>query len=181
MYKIRQLSLQITFVCPMEKELKQTQTTTWLTLAVAAIALVMSILAYNRAGQDISSVLAEETMEGVENIQQMTAVAQAQVELAAIRTRILAGEAGEELAQEVAQTRRNLAQAYENASEEARQEWQELDAELEQLEQQVRDGSADTIGTVNNALQTTRQDLQSNPDAAEDLTPPPAEGDSMQQ
>lgn len=155
----------------MEKELKQTQTTTWLSLALAAVALVIAILAYNRAGQDISSVIAEETAESVENVQQLAALAEAQVELAAIRARIIAGEFGEDLAQEVAQTRRNLAQAYENASDEVQAEWQELDTELEILEEQVRNGSAEALGTANNLLENVRQDVQSNPDMQEDLTP----------
>lgn len=139
---------------------KQNTSISWIALGLAGIALIFSVIAFNRSGTNLSTVVTEQTEDAVTAAQIAAARAEARADLIALRTRIAAGEAGEEIAQEVAETRAELAQAYENASEAAQVQWQELDADFEALEEQTRESSAGALDTLEGIISNLEQDVR---------------------
>lgn len=138
----------------------QQNSISWIALGLAGIALIFSVIAFNRSGTNLSTVVTEQTEDAVTAAQIVAARAEARADLIALRTRVAAGEAGEEIAQEVAETRTELAQAYENASEAAQMQWQEIDAQFEALEQQTRESSASALDTIEGLISDLERDVR---------------------
>ncbi|MGH9857381.1 MAG: hypothetical protein ACRD4B_05995 [Acidobacteriota bacterium] len=143
----------------------------WLALVVAIIALLIGVVAFNRSGRDIEAILEEQAEEAIQDTEEVVdttiqeaeeaaTIAEAQARLTALRADIAAETAYAESAEEVRKVRADLAQAYANASVEVQQGWQEVDDELELLEQQLRDESADAAETLERVFALLEQDLR---------------------
>lgn len=131
-----------------------------LAIVLAAAALIVSIVAINRSGREGENVAVEETQDAGQAVEIAAARTAARARLAALETRIAAQEGYAEAAEEAQAVRLQLREAYATASAEVRQEWQELDANLNILEQQLREESADAVGTLERLLAALRQDLR---------------------
>lgn len=70
----------------------------------------------------------------------------------------------EAAADQVAEVRTNLAGALEDAEGAAAESWQAAQPELETLETQVREGSADALGTLESVIERIRSDLLTDED-----------------
>lgn len=127
-----------------------------LAFIVGLIALVIAWAAYNRAGTDLEEQAVQETEEGIaeveegaetaaEETEQAAARAEARTELLAVRARVEADENYAEAVSEVNQIENRLAAAYEDAGEDARQEWAEMQEEFDQLEAGLRSGTANAL------------------------------------
>lgn len=143
----------------------------WLALLVAVAALWLAWTAYRRTGGD-AAWLREPLTVGVagrEERRGRTAdedasrrglaaeLARAREELSDWRSEIEArGEGLRRAVDDIERVRRDLADAYAGASGEAREQWRQLDADLERLEDQAREGSADAAATLERVLDRLR-------------------------
>lgn len=134
-------------------------TVSWIALVVAGIALLIGISAYNRAGADLDTVIARNVDQATDAMQRQMALLETRTRLLALRARIEANEAGEEIAAEVDDIQADLAVAYENVAAETREEIAELDRELATLATQTREGSAEALGTLERAIEETRREV----------------------
>lgn len=123
---------------------------------IAVAALIIAWAAFNRSGEDLIPTVAQEVEEVGDEIEEtaeeaadeaelLAARAEARAELLALEARLEVEENYEEAAAEVEEIQDDLDRAYENASAEARQEYRELEAELSDLEQGLRDGTGDVL------------------------------------
>lgn len=118
-------------------------------IILAAIALVVSVMAFNRVGEDLGDVVEEKVVKGVEEV---TRSAELTAARAAAVTRLLAIKAEAEVSEETAQfeddveeVRRDLEVAYDEAGEEFAEEWNEIDQAFDNLEAELRDETGDFL------------------------------------
>lgn len=133
-------------------------------LVIAVIALAVSWSAYNKVGNTISTKAEWAVKEDIDELQRDIAIAQARTELLTLRSEIAAEEFSEDLAQEVDDIRMSLAVAFAGAGMTVQEGWQEVDSDLEQLAYQIREGSADSLETLNDAIRNLRTGIE-NPSA----------------
>jgi len=126
-----------------------TKTVAWIALAFSVFAVILGWSAFNRAGPDF-----------LEEADQELAKAEARAELLGLRTQIAVGEAYEKSQQEVIEIRRDLERAYEDAEAQAYEEWMEIDTELELLENNLRDESADALNSLENVISLLEADVR---------------------
>ncbi len=123
-------------------------TVAWLALIVAIIALLFAVAAFNRTNQhlvaDDDNEVTEDTQESEVDV--VAARREAADRLTSIRTEVETDKRYDEAADEVAEIRANLRETYADASADAQEEWRDMEPELEALEQQLRDKSADALG-----------------------------------
>jgi|GEM_PF-4403673 len=131
----------------------------WAAFALAALALFLSVVAFNRAGTDVETIAAQTAKEVRQETQQALVRAEVITHLTLLQAQIAAAEAGEEISQSVVQTREILQESYTEASQEVRQEMQELDRELEQVEMEVRNDTAQGLETLGSLIASMRQDV----------------------
>jgi hypothetical protein len=139
----------------------------WLALLVAMAALFLAWRAYERTGGDLQEVLRTPLGESAQESAGSAGTGSAddagrQTDLA--RTRLLARrtevEARRNLRQvqeEVAEIRDNLQEAYRGAGAQARESWRELDADLQRLQGQLREGSDRAVETLDSTLDKMRR------------------------
>jgi len=149
---------------------------------VAVIALIIGWTAFNRSGEDVSTVVSEETNDvidmttraGNDAINDVTgeindatnaaeraaARAEARAELAAIEASVAVEENYEAAAAQVAEVRINLAQAYENTTGVVAQEYDKLVVELSQVEDSLRSGTGDVLEFFSGVLLLLEDDVR---------------------
>lgn len=88
------------------------------------------------------------------------AVTEARTKLAALRARAQASEEAADVADGVERVRRDLAAAYENADGEAADWWRDVQPELEALEQDVREGTADSLDRFSSTLERLEREVR---------------------
>lgn len=125
----------------------------WLALLLAIAALLLAWSAYKRTGGELRDLLSDVTPAG----------APKGVDLSEVRARLqrhrpeVAGERNlQQVREDVAEIREDLERAYRNADAGAREQWRELDAELERLQAQLKDGSSKAVDTLDSALAKLR-------------------------
>lgn len=122
------------------------------TLSIAAIIIsVIALLVAFAANTDVD-VPNVDTAEIAQETELALARAEARASLAATRADLAIDENYEEAANEVAAVRAELARSYKNANAEAQAEFKEVDAELEALETELREESADALNTLENLI-----------------------------
>ena len=125
----------------------------WISIIIAIIALLFAFAAYSRAGvsdHDDMAVVTDELNDDDElnqlNLQK--ARLEAATRLTALEARQETAENYEEFEAEVKDIREDLASAYAEAKLESSQEWTELQGELDTLEQNIRDKSANVLDVL---------------------------------
>jgi hypothetical protein len=146
-------------------------------------ALIISVAAYNRAGQDIDDTIAEGVRDAAETVENTTEEvasgvvdtaedvgeatelaaerAAAAARLAAVEARLEAEENWQEARQEVAEVRADIAVAYENRIEgEFVAEAREVDQMLANIEDELRQESAGALDALEDAINRLEQDIR---------------------
>lgn len=133
----------------------------WLALIVALAALFLAWRAYERTGGDLDDILRMPVGERREPtgvgeataaMEEQTDLVQARGRLLARRTEVAARRNLEQVQEEVAEIRDELRRAYRDAGGQAREGWRQLDADLQRLESQLRDGGSRAVETLDSAL-----------------------------
>lgn len=130
----------------------------WLALLVALAALMLAWGAYKRTGGEVRDLWDDVRSEG-----RPAAAADWRADLAAARDRLLshrpevAGERNlQQVREDVAEVRADLERSYRDAGAGVKEGWRELDADLERLEGQLKEGSSKALDTLDSALAKLR-------------------------
>ena len=150
----------------MNNEKNNTSNTTpiiiaWTAFVFAALALFFSIVAFNRAGINLDEVVKKEVAQYQQQMENFTTRAEVKSELVALRTKVAAAEAGEDISREVATARENIKMIYQDASAELDQEAREVEMELKQVENDVRTNTAEGLQKLENIIRNWKQDVRS--------------------
>lgn len=143
----------------------------WIIGAISIVALILAWAAYNRSGVDLTEQIEQEVEQAANEIEMTTEAAitdaelaveraEARAELLAIQAELEAEENYAEALNEVQEVRADLAETYSAASLEARQEFREIDAELEAAEQSVRNESGDALEVLGGAILLLEEDVR---------------------
>ncbi len=137
-------------------------------LVVALVALLLSVtncMQISTVDERIGAVVENSYQELATETQEQLMIAEIRTELLMIRSRILAEEVSDEIADDVDA----LAEEYEQTTEEYSAEMQEFLADtrsnLYVLSSELRSGSANALNTVEQAIEETETELR--PDKAE--------------
>lgn len=147
----------------------------WLALIVAIAALVLAWSAYKRTGGDLDGVLkgvtedAERSVRGVTSdgsdaVERQTDLARARARLLGRRAEVEADRNLEQVRRDVAEIRESLERTYEDAGGGAKERWRGLDATLEKLEAQLREGGAKAVDSLDAAVEKIRGEEKSEDD-----------------
>jgi len=132
-----------------------------LALLMAIVALVFSWAAYRRAGGQLTEIWSDAT-RGAASFRVgspdggKTALAQAESRLLGHRAEVAGDRNLSQVERDVAEVRQNLERSYHNASAATREKWQGVDAELNRLEAQLKQGGADALATLDSAVAKIR-------------------------
>jgi len=132
-----------------------------LALLVAIVALVFSWAAYRRAGGQLTEIWNDAT-RGAADFRVgspdggTTALAQAESRLLGHRAEVAGDRNLSQVERDVAEVRQNLERSYRNASAATREKWQGVDAELNRLEAQLKQGGASALATLDSAVAKIR-------------------------
>jgi chromosome segregation ATPase len=145
----------------------------WLALLLAGVALLVAWAAYKRTGGEIGTVLKDAGVQSRGAAGADSDLAEWQEDLAQARDRLLgrraevAGDRNlEQVRRDVEQVRASLEQAYQKAGA-AKEQWKDLDADLERLEQQLKDGGSKALATLDQALAKLRDATSPKKDAGD--------------
>lgn len=130
-----------------------------LALIVAILALILAWAAYRRTGgelKDLTGSLAGSLAgDATAALDRQTDLAQARARLLGHRAEVVGSENLEQVRQDVAEIREKLEGAYE-AGASAKARWEELDAELERLQGQLKEGGSKAVATLDSVLEKIR-------------------------
>jgi hypothetical protein len=132
-----------------------------LALLVAIVALVFSWAAYRRAGGELKEIWSDAT-RGAADFRVgspddgTTVLAQAESRLLGHRAEVAGDRNLGQVERDVAEVRRSLERSYRNASAATREKWQGVDAELNRLEAQLKQGGASAVATLDAAVAKIR-------------------------
>lgn len=132
----------------------------WLALLVALAALFLSWKAYQRTGGELEDILHAplgEVGEAEGTVDREADLAEARARLLQRRAEVAAERNLRQVQEDVAQMREDLARSFRDAGEGARQGWRDVDAELERLETQLREGGARAVETLDSAVERMRE------------------------
>ena len=138
----------------------------WLALLLAVVALVVAWAAYKRTGGELGTVLKDAGVEsrgpagadsdlGSDLGEWREDLAQARDRLLGRRAEVAGDRNLEQVRRDVEQVRASLEQAYHKAGA-AKEQWQDLDADLQRLEGQLKDGGAKALATLDSAISKLR-------------------------
>jgi hypothetical protein len=137
-----------------------------LALLLAALALLVAWAAYKRTGGEMRTVLRDAGVQadrGVDPAADMdwrAGLEHARERLLGRRSEVAVEDRN--LAQvqrdvaEIAEIRTNLERAYRNAGTGAKEQWRDLDANLERLQGQLKEGSSKALTTLDEVLSKIR-------------------------
>jgi hypothetical protein len=137
-----------------------------LALILALLALAVAWAAYRREGGELRTVWRDLT-RGSGGRVNITSDADGDLRtwLAETQARLekslpdVAGERNlQQVREDVAKARQNLERAYRNASAGAKERWKSLDADLERLQSQLKEGGAKALATLDSALAKIKQE-----------------------
>lgn len=125
----------------------------WLALLLAILALLLAWGAYKRTGGELRDLVSDVTPAGTPK----------GIDLSEVRARLqrhrpeVEGQRNlQQVSEDIAEIRANLERTYRDAGAGAREQWRELDAELERLQAQLEDGSSKAVDTLDSALAKLR-------------------------
>ena len=141
---------------------------------ISVLALILAWTAFNRTGQDLENMVAQEveeayntteaavvdgaqaieneTEELVNDAELFAARVEARTELLAIQARIEAGEEIDDIQTDLNAVEADLERAYTNAEREAAAEWNDVQAGFQDIENGLRSGTANTLEFVGGTI-----------------------------
>ncbi|HEV8579752.1 MAG TPA: hypothetical protein VGX68_11815 [Thermoanaerobaculia bacterium] len=131
-----------------------------LALILAILALAVAWAAYRRQGGELRTLWRDLTRgsDGRVHITSdadgdlRTWLAETQARLEKRRPEVAGERNLQQVREDVAKARKNLERAYRNASAGAKERWKSLDADLERLETQLKEGGSKALATLDLAL-----------------------------
>lgn len=166
----------------MEKQEKVNAAVAWIALIISVIALWVGIVAFNRSGQNLFPTIGEETQEAADEVaettgevaetteevaetaDQIAARVEAEAVLLKVKGDVAEDEISEETKQQLQEVRTNLREAYADADDEVKQQYEQIDEDLETLETQLEGETAEALLTVENLLERMRRDVLTDED-----------------
>ena len=130
----------------------------WIVLGLVVIAILVA-LAMNRP-EDVGDAVEDTATTTGQMIDRSAVRATAAADLAALEARIEAGETYEELEDEFAEVRADLAAAYENAEGRAAEEWEEVSAEFDAFEASARSGTSNVLDALARLIASFSADVR---------------------
>ena len=139
-----------------------------LALLVAIVALVFSWAAYRRSGGQLKEIWGDATRgaasfrvgspvdDGAAALKRQTDLARAEGRLLGHRAEVAGDRNLGQVVRDVAEVRQNLERSYRNTSAATREKWQAVDAELNRLEAQLKQGGANALATLDSAVAKIR-------------------------
>ena len=142
---------------------KNLQLMVWLAIALSSLSLLASFIALSQT-KNLESTLNSFSTNKMEQIgvttEQSLARAEAQLKLMALQTKLQSEEAVENTEQEVEEIRTSLEGAYDASTQEGKEQIDDLEKDLDQLEVELREGSAAALGSVQRLLNTIQTEVQ---------------------
>ncbi len=150
------------------------QIATWTAIVLATVALGVSLLAYNQRKKTTLEPLAQESMqsavaeqeEPTESLKQVALRTRLEARLLSLRARVideqLTLEEIEKLIVDIQSMRKDLQEAYFNATGKMAEQVQHLDARMELLEVQIRQSAADAVANIDMLISAMRRDVITN-------------------
>ena len=137
-----------------------------LALLLAILALAVAWAAYRREGGELRTLWRDLTRgsDGRVNITSdsdgdlRTWLAETQARLEKRRPEVAGERNLRQVREDVAKARKNLERAYRNASSGAKERWRSMDADLERLEGQLKEGGSKALATLDEALGKIRKE-----------------------
>jgi hypothetical protein len=134
-----------------------------LAVILAILALLVAWAAYRRAGGELRTLWGDLTNfkgggvrvsldKSSDAVERQSELAQAQTRLLARRAEVAGERNLEQVREEVAEIRASLERSYQNASAGAKERWEDLDADLERLQGQLREGGSKALDTLDSVL-----------------------------
>ena len=139
-----------------------------LALLVAIVALVFSWAAYRRSGGQLKEIWSDATRgaasfrvgnpvdDGAAALGRQADLARAEGRLLGHRAEVAGDRNLSQVEREVAEVRRSLERSYRNAGAATQEKWQGVDAELNRLEAQLKQGGASALATLDSAVAKIR-------------------------
>ncbi|MFY9823529.1 MAG: hypothetical protein WAM82_19260 [Thermoanaerobaculia bacterium] len=134
----------------------------WLALLLAGLALLVAWAAYKRTGGELGTVLKDAGIQDRGAAGADSDLAEWREDLAQARDRLLGRRAEvagdhnlEQVRRDVEQVRASLEQAYHKAGA-AKEQWKDLDADLERLEGQLKDRGSKALATLDQTISKLR-------------------------
>ena len=139
-----------------------------LALLVAIVALVFSWAAYRRSGGQLTEIWSDATRgaadfrvgtpvdDGAAALKRQTDLARAEGRLLGHRAEVAGDRNLSQVVQDVADVRQSLERSYRDASAATREKWHGVDAELNRLEAQLKQGGASALATLDSAVAKIR-------------------------
>jgi hypothetical protein len=124
----------------------------WLALLLAVLALMLAWGAYKRTGGELRDLWGDVTLDTSKGID----LSEVQARLQRRRAEVQGQRNLRQVSEDVAEIRANLERTYRDTGAGARERWRELDAELERLQAQLKDGSSKAVDTLDSALAKLR-------------------------
>jgi hypothetical protein len=124
----------------------------WLALLLAVLALMLAWGAYKRTGGELRDLWGDVTLDTSKGID----LSEVQARLQRRRAEVQGQRNLQQVSEDVAEIRANLERTYRDTGAGAREQWRELDAELERLQAQLKDGSSKAVDTLDSALAKLR-------------------------
>ncbi len=154
----------------------------WFVGIISIVALVLAWMAYNRAGENLStqveqvgdelameaeqatnqlgSAVEQNTDQVVSSTEAALARAEARAELLALEAELEVEANYQAAVAQVEQVRLDLRNTYQNAEGEVRAQWQEVDQELSDLESSLRTESADALEVLGGLILMLEADVR---------------------
>jgi len=144
-----------------------------LALLVAILALILSWAAYRRSGGQLKDVLTDATRgtdlhvgsggdsggEGPAGaLDRQADLLKAQARLLQHRAEVAGDHNLAQVERDVAEVRQSLERSYQNAGSAAKGRWQGVDAELDRLEAQLRQGGSKALSSLDAAISKLRDE-----------------------
>ncbi|MDD3661944.1 MAG: hypothetical protein PHG63_02655 [Candidatus Dojkabacteria bacterium] len=131
-----------------------------LALIASAAALFLGVVAYNRSGRNLDEEIQAAVDVRWEQVRISAARAEAASNLALIRARLIAGETYEEVADDFDEVHGDLSSAYEGASAEFQTQWNSLESGLNEVENEVRNDTADALSDLASLINSLEEDIR---------------------
>jgi hypothetical protein len=144
-----------------------------LALLVAILALILSWAAYRRAGGQLKDVWTDATRgtdlhvgsdgdtgggDSAGPLDRQADLLKAQAKLLQHRAEVAGDHNLAQVERDVAEVRRSLERSYQNAGSAAKGRWQGVDAELDRLEAQLRQGGSKALSSLDAAISKIRDE-----------------------
>lgn len=132
----------------------------WVALAVALLALLLGWTALRRTGGTVGDIFRRTSQHIESRVERRAELARARTELLARRAEVEASRNLDQVRDDVAEVRDSLKRAYKDASAETKKQWRELDADLERLERDLREGGAKALERLNRVVERIEREAK---------------------